>query len=65
MKRPIFSKPKPIRAKSLAITAMTKALNNSKYEQNYDKAIEMLVAIDKAGLKFIKKPLRRVKPASF
>ena len=48
-------------AKSLAIAAMAKALDNSKYELNYDKAIEMLVAIDKAGLKFIKKPLPKVK----
>lgn len=52
-----------IPAKSIAITAMTKALNDSKYESNYDKAIEMLVAIDRAGLKFIRKPLK--KKASF
>lgn len=48
-------------AKSLAITAMTKALEESKYEQNYDKAIELIVALDKAGLKLIKKPLKRIK----
>lgn len=47
-------------AKSLAITAMTVALKESKYEHAYDKAIEMIVAIDKAGLKLIKKPLPRV-----
>lgn len=47
-------------AKSLGITAIHKALNESKYEQNYDKAIELIVALDKAGLKLIKKPLKRV-----
>lgn len=52
-------RPRPRTTKSLAIQAMTTALSVSKYDQAYDKAIEMIVALDKAGLKVIRKPLKR------
>ena len=45
-------------SKSLAIAAMTEALEKSKYDLEYDKAIEMIVALDRAGLKVIRKSAR-------
>ena len=53
--------PRPRTTKSLAIQAMTTALSTSKYSLPYDKAIEMIVALDKAGLKVIRKPQKRKK----
>lgn len=45
-------------SKSLAIDAMYHALETSKYDKLYDKALEMIGALDKAGLKVIRKSAR-------